>query len=289
MNKVVKRLLIFFIGLPAVLGVIAFPFPNDRYLLVNIVIMIASGLGALETANLFKKKGAQLHPVLAFSLGIIFPLFTYLELMGITSRHVLMAVLTIGVTLIFSSQVIGKSNEDFKPVISRIGGYLTSLFYPGLFFAYTTRLSLTNLVDQSYPYSPYPLLIFILMTYGNDSMAWFFGVLFGKKSRGLIAVSPNKSLVGFLGGLFSSCVVGLLIYLVIPDLSITKLPIVLLWGFLTGIMTILGDLIESAIKRSASVKDSGDIIPGRGGLLDSIDSLLFAAPVYYYLLIWILY
>ena len=55
-------------------------------------------------------------------------------------------------------------------------------------------------------------------------------------------------------------------------------------GSAVGIATILGDLIESAIKRSATSKDSGQLIPGRGGILDSVDSVLYAAPVFYYLL-----
>jgi phosphatidate cytidylyltransferase len=57
-------------------------------------------------------------------------------------------------------------------------------------------------------------------------------------------------------------------------------------GFCTAIAAVAGDLAESALKRSANVKDSGTIMPGRGGLLDSIDSILFAAPIYYILIIF---
>jgi len=288
LSKIVKRLLIFFIGLPTVLGIIALPYPGDSFLAVNIAIILASALGALETGNLFKKKGAPLHPLATFALGTMFPLFTYFHILGITGPYMLEGVLAATATLIFISQIIGTSKKDFDPVISRIGGYLTTLFYPGLFFSFATRLSMTVLMGQPHGLSPIPLLLFILMTYGNDSAAWFFGMLFGKTSRGIIAVSPNKSLAGFLGGLATSGAAGLLLYAAVPDLGYDKLPLVLAWGLATGLATILGDLVESAIKRSADVKDSGNIIPGRGGLLDSIDSLLFAAPVYYYLLTWIL-
>lgn len=288
MSKLVKRLLIFFVGFPLVLGCIILPFPNNAYLLVNLLIIGASALGALETGNLFLKKGAPLHPFATAILGTLFPLFTYLELIAVIPPGIMQIALLFAASAIFFSQVIGKKEKDFEPVLSRIGGYLTTLFYPGIFMSFATRMSIGHFGGHFFDIAPYPLLFFVLMTYGNDSLAWLVGMLFGRNSRGMVAVSPNKSLAGFAGGLLASSASGLLVFFVIPELPLTKLPLIILWGLSVGFATILGDLVESAMKRSAGVKDSGDIIPGRGGLLDSIDSLLFAAPVFYYFFTWII-
>ena len=114
-----------------------------------------------------------------------------------------------------------------------------------------------------------------------DSLAWFFGVLFGKSTRGYVAASPNKSLVGFIGGISCSIIEGFLFKCIFPE----KIPFsyieIFILGFLTAIASIIGDLIESVFKRSSGVKDSGNIIPGRGGVLDSIDSIVIAVPVFY--------
>ena len=112
-----------------------------------------------------------------------------------------------------------------------------------------------------------------------DSAAWLFGVTMGKNNRGLIKVSPNKSVMGFIGGFAGSIVIGIIAHYVFPVFdSVSK---VILLGVITAFAAILGDLAESVMKRSARIKDSGNIIPGRGGILDSIDSIVFAAPVFY--------
>ena len=97
-----------------------------------------------------------------------------------------------------------------------------------------------------------------------------------------MAVSPNKSRIGFLGGFLASPAVVVLFSYLLRDLVTVSTVRAILFGVVVGAAAILGDLVESALKRSASIKDSGQIIPGRGGLLDSIDSPLFAAPFFYY-------
>jgi phosphatidate cytidylyltransferase len=123
------------------------------------------------------------------------------------------------------------------------------------------------------------------MVIANDSLAWAAGLLFGKGNRGIIAASPNKSVAGFIGGLAASVLVGLGASLFMPAAFSSKWLISpwagIMLGLLSGIAACLGDLGESAMKRSVHIKDSGTIIPGRGGVLDSIDSISFAAPVFY--------
>ena len=113
-----------------------------------------------------------------------------------------------------------------------------------------------------------------------DTFAYFVGRKIGKRKLYPV-VSPNKSVEGGLGGLVGSVVAILFV-------KFTFLPILgfidaVLIGLLLGVMGQLGDLFESLLKRACQVKDSGNIIPGHGGMLDRLDSLLFAFPVVYYI------
>jgi phosphatidate cytidylyltransferase len=119
----------------------------------------------------------------------------------------------------------------------------------------------------------------------NDSAAWAAGMLFGSGNRGIIPASPNKSVAGFIGGTAAAVLAGLGGVLLFPAVFAPKLlpplPSGLILGLFLGAAASLGDLMESALKRSSGIKDSGSIIPGRGGVLDSIDSIALAAPVFY--------
>jgi phosphatidate cytidylyltransferase len=122
---------------------------------------------------------------------------------------------------------------------------------------------------------PWVILAFVV-TWGNDTFAYFAGHAFGKHKL-FERISPKKTWEGFAGGAVGS-VAGALVtrWLLLPDaLSPTAAVLIGLGGAVLGP---LGDLAESMVKRAAGVKDSGKIIPGHGGLLDRIDALLFVAP-----------
>ncbi len=122
------------------------------------------------------------------------------------------------------------------------------------------------------------LVLFAVMA--CDSLAYFVGSSFGKHKL-YPAVSPKKSIEGGLGGLVGSCLgVWLAKVLFLPALGAEH---VILVGLLIGVIGQVGDLFESLLKRACGVKDSGGIFPGHGGILDRLDSLLFAFPLAYYL------
>ena len=125
------------------------------------------------------------------------------------------------------------------------------------------------------------LALYLIIVFMCDSGAWFFGVLFGKSTRGVIAASPNKSLVGFIGGILSSVASAIVVKEIYPDIFYLSYQNLVIISLITSVSAIIGDLVESVLKRSLDCKDSGTLIPGRGGVLDSIDSLLIAAPVFY--------
>ena len=84
-----------------------------------------------------------------------------------------------------------------------------------------------------------------------------------------------------MGGLVCSTALGILFKFLFPDILTLSYRNLIILGFITSLAAIIGDLIESVFKRSCEVKDSGSLIPGRGGILDSIDSIVIAAPVFY--------
>lgn len=116
-------------------------------------------------------------------------------------------------------------------------------------------------------------LLALAMTWGNDTGAYFAGLLFGKRKL-YPKVSPNKTWEGFFGGLASSILACAIASFFLP----LGWGDVIVLGGVAGLVGPLGDLSESLIKRAYGVKDSGQIIPGHGGLFDRIDALLFVAP-----------
>ena len=104
------------------------------------------------------------------------------------------------------------------------------------------------------------------------TLAYIAGMLFGKSSRGFFRVSPNKSIAGFIGGFSGSLAAAIAAYKIAPAVFGNSFLFACIAGIATGISTIAGDIVESSMKRSAGLKDSGTVMLGRGGVLDSTDS-----------------
>ena len=135
--------------------------------------------------------------------------------------------------------------------------------------------SLPNIFGE---YNPYIVFSFLALIWISDSAAYVFGVSFGKRPL-FKTVSPKKSIEGFVGGL-SFAIMLSIIFSFYLSLNITLIQWVIL-GLLTGCTGTLGDLVQSQFKREAGVKDSGNLLPGHGGLYDRMDSIIFAAPIIY--------
>jgi phosphatidate cytidylyltransferase len=122
------------------------------------------------------------------------------------------------------------------------------------------------------------LIVIVALT---DSMAYLVGKNFAKKffSEGFCKTSPNKSWEGVIGGVFFGSVIGAFV-----GLNFMGFAEAFLFSFVVSVASVFGDLFESYLKRRAGVKDSGNILPGHGGVLDRVDGYLFAAPIMFALL-----
>jgi phosphatidate cytidylyltransferase len=123
------------------------------------------------------------------------------------------------------------------------------------------------------------LLALLVLTQGNDVAQYLWGRALGRR-RIAPTVSPNKTVEGFLGGLLTTTVLAVSVG---PLLTPLPWPVALAIGPLVAVSGFLGDLAMSAVKRDLGIKDTGRLIPGHGGVLDRVDSLIFTAPLFFHL------
>ena len=143
------------------------------------------------------------------------------------------------------------------------------------------------LVISFHPEWSYLLILLFLLVAASDIGAYFSGRAFGQHKLAP-EVSPNKTWEGFWGGVLASSIVALLANLMLSshDVELSTGILMFLIGALVAGMGVMGDLLESMMKRQAGFKDSGSILPGHGGVLDRIDSITAAAPAFALLLIY---
>lgn len=126
-------------------------------------------------------------------------------------------------------------------------------------------------------YNPNIIIGILIIMWTNDSFAYLVGKNFGKNKL-FERISPRKTIEGFIGGLIFAVIAGVIISKYFTQYSLLNWIII---AIITAVFGTVGDLIESKFKRRANVKDSGNIMPGHGGILDRLDSLIFAAPFVY--------
>jgi len=172
--------------------------------------------------------------------------------------------------------------------------YIASTFYLSSSFVF---IALIPIFYKSF--NPGIILGVFVLAWINDSFAFIIGKNFGKQKL-FESVSPNKTIEGFFGGLFFTCLVSYAIhyfqtsinsFYAIDNLTETLLTSSnwLFIGIIVSVFGTIGDLVESKYKRQAKVKDSGIILPGHGGLLDRLDSIIIASPFIYLFLIFLDY
>ncbi len=283
------RLAVFFVGIP-LLAASAFLGRNHGLPAFGVLVVAASALAAREAAFFFPShiRDYPGSPILIPLMGTLIPTIGYVSALATNLNHevtigasaIVVATLTVAASLIMAAQVVKRSERDIDLIVPVVTSHLFLLIYPGLFTWHAARF-------VSFEYNSELLLLFFLAVYLNDSLAWLFGKLLGpltqpRNGTPPVAISPNKSIVGFVAGFLTSIAVIVIAGVIQPEVLPGPTILHVLFGAVIGAASIVGDLVESGFKRSAAVKDSGQIIPGRGGLLDSIDSAVFVAPFFFY-------
>lgn len=161
--------------------------------------------------------------------------------------------------------------DSIDGIFQRIALSFVGIFTIGTFGSYLGLM-------RDLPFGLFWVFTAMAMTWLNDTSAYFFGRWFGKHRLSPL-ISPKKSVEGFLGGALGSLCGFVLFWMLYgrPVRFIEALPMILV----VAVISPIGDLTESLMKRNFGVKDSGTIIPGHGGMLDRIDALLFVSPIVY--------
>lgn len=171
--------------------------------------------------------------------------------------------------------IIQFTKRDNRAVLS-IATILFGLVYVAWFLSFLIRIRTMPVGTEAL--RKQLIMYLILVTKSGDIGAYLIGSRWGKHSL-IPRISPKKTVEGMLGGLLFSVLISLACMGNSQFFSLSRL---LILGLLLGTLAQIGDLSESLIKRDCGVKDSGKTLPGLGGVLDSIDSLLFTAPIFYF-------
>jgi phosphatidate cytidylyltransferase len=255
-------------------GIIFHPFGYGAILLAVIII------GLYEFYGMLLPNSFPFRKILGYTIAIMLFVLFYLNGYGLFASGNCFWILVIPVAGVFIAELYSMSHTPF----SNISGVLAGVIYVALPFALTTKLTLH---EGNYDYRIF-LSLFIFL-WSSDVGAYCFGIMFGNKGKHKLfeRISPKKSWEGFFGGIILSILAAFILSSIWGEqYAFDKLHWYVL-AIIVSLFGVFGDLVESMLKRSVGVKDSGKIMPGHGGILDRFDSALFAFPfalTYIYLL-----
>jgi len=235
---------------------------------INIVFPILSGITLYSAVTLVSHYNKQTTEFLDRTFQSQFDLNINIQQMDL---------ILLAVTIVVSVKCILFLFYDTVQEISTSSKYLYLLGYVTLPFIFITKISFG--VND---YNPKIIVGLFILIWTNDTFAYIVGKSIGK-TKLFERISPKKTVEGFLGGIVFAVLAGYLIskfYIKAnPEFSDRSILIWTSIAVIVGVMGTIGDLIESKFKRVAGVKDSGTIMPGHGGILDRLDSVIFVAPI----------
>ncbi|MGR5142853.1 phosphatidate cytidylyltransferase [Photobacterium sp. DNB23_23_1] len=263
-------------------GIFLLPFPAFVAALAAITL-----LGFWEWTQFVDTKSrfvAMILPAAAMLISLVVMPTDVEALSALTSSHQAM-LLVGGLWWIVASALAisypgSAKSWSTTPPLKHLFGLLTLL----PFFWSVLMLRAVNYLDNPYHGAKLVMLVCFLV-WAADTGAYFSGKRFGKHKMAP-AVSPNKTIEGLIGGAVLAVAV-IWAGAALMDIPFASLSSLLLIAIVTVIASVLGDLVESMFKRVSGIKDSGNILPGHGGILDRIDSLTAALPVFALLYLWL--
>lgn len=235
----------------------------------TVLVVAEAWLCCSEFFRICRMGGRMPNETLGLATALLFPAVAYLG--GLPACSVVM----LGLLMVCACWYVLTPRASIADVaVTAFGPLYTSLAFSSIVIIRSGEPGLTGAVLT---------LAVMFSIWANDAFAYFVGSAIGAHKLAP-RISPKKSVEGFFGGLAGSVLVWLLVALfVLPGLTVGG---ALAIGLLVGIVAVVGDLFESRLKRGVGVKDSGNVLPGHGGLLDRSDSMLFGGPMALFLLMF---
>jgi phosphatidate cytidylyltransferase len=223
----------------------------------------------LEFYQIFEKTGKQPQKISGIFSGILIFSISYGNAIGHIKPHLIAAIVPVMIYIVVA-EMYRKKQAPFENIGITFFGIIYVAVPISLLWYFAFRENICH-------YNPHLILGYFLLIWTNDTMAYLTGNIFGKNKL-FERISPKKSWEGFIGGLIFCIGAAYLLSLWFEDITSWQ------WITIGAIVTVfgtLGDLAESMLKRSVDIKDSGNILPGHGGILDRFDALFIAVPVVY--------
>ena len=270
------RLLTAAVALPILVASIVLPLwvPETVWIFV-VIAVLALAAGMFEFYSLTKKLELKADASVAY-IGATALVVAFVFDAPAKAPELLILTLALFLAAVLVTQAF-RFQKDFSKMLAGIGVTLLGVFYIAFLggFLIATRVGFEAVPDLSTKL----LLFFLVVLFGSDAGAYFAGRAMGKHKLAP-AISPGKTVEGLIGGLIAAAgFAALCTWLFFPELPyMFSIPL----AVVMAAVGVLGDLAESAMKRGSNTKDAANILPGHGGLLDRLDSLLLNAPILYY-------
>ncbi|HTO50400.1 MAG TPA: phosphatidate cytidylyltransferase [Burkholderiales bacterium] len=242
-----------------------------------------------EFYGLIIAKGATPHRLLGNIAAASLPVIAYVGDASLATTALTATLLTL--------MILQTTKQEIREAIASVSETFFGVIYVGWLLSYAVSVRfIASELERRFGAPVNPEVGFFYMIFClaavvcSDAGAYFVGRAYGKRKLAP-AVSPNKTVEGAFGGVLTGGVLAVLVKLVftwfVPGDLTKDLPWLasFCFGMTLAAFAVLGDLIESLLKRDAAIKDAGDLLPGVGGVLDRIDSALIGIPVMYYLLL----
>ena len=235
----------------------------------TILIVVVGGIGIYEFYRLCRLRVPSVLAIIGILMTLLFIVSPHLAAVDRAD------ILGVGAVISLTSLLFRRNQDNsFRDWAWMLGGAV----YIGLLLSYLVSL-------REMPFGREWAYLAILANMGSDVFAFFVGRTFGRRPLAP-AISPRKTWAGLWGGFGGAVVVGMLVYhfMAFPA-GFSYLEAALLCVCI-GIFAPLGDLVESVLKRNFQTKEAGNILPGHGGFLDRLDSIVFSSAVTYFFLLW---
>lgn len=246
------------------LGVIAI-FSIIYYSLCGVLVCLLILISLYEFFYMVEKKGVKLFKPLGLLVGGLIPVTVYFRFAIKEGWQFLFVIIAI-----FILFLLELTKKDTHQSVLSISATVFGVIYISWCFSFLIRI-------RQFPEGAVLTGFLVLVTKSSDIGAYLWGKNFGRTPL-ITRISPKKSLEGAVGGFFTSLGVGLAFAPFVGSINFLEKFFLII---ILAVIAQLGDLFESLIKRDCGVKDSGRLIPGMGGALDVIDSLIFTAPTFY--------